>query len=178
MTFFSWEDQNWKGFSSHGVHSFSDYTRTWSLGTCPKSPGKAVAQLGDMMMNKAWRPAQRVEHYFPHGFGPFPSLVHKVDLNPGNAFFCSVGGRGVTTSEATPVAAGQGQSRGCALLGGGAVCRPSLGSNVGLWDQKSRQFLLGNTPPYFILFYFYFWVGFLDLFWDAGLLKESTWDLD
>lgn len=57
-------------------------------------------------------------------------------------------------SGATPVAAGQGQSRGCALLGGGAVRHPSLGTNGGLWDQKSRRFLLGNTPPYFILFLF------------------------
>lgn len=120
----------------------------WGLGTCPGSPGKAVVQLGAMMMKKTWRPAQRIEWISHMALDPSClRWVHKRDLNPGNPLFCPLGGRGLTTSEATPVAARQGRSRGCALLGGGAIPHLRLGTNAGQWDTKSRHFLLGDTPP-------------------------------
>lgn len=76
------------------------------LGTCPGSP----ARLGS---------AGCLDDEVKHGGLPGVLtasltwlctlwLVPKLDWNPGNAFFCSVGGIGVTSAEATPVAAGQG----------------------------------------------------------------------
>ena len=66
---------------------------------------------------------------------------------------------------------------------GGAVPHPGsslylrVGTSVGQWDKKSRQFFvqLDDTPPEF---YFYLWVGCSSLSWDTGLLKATTWDLD
>lgn len=135
VTSFSWEHQGWMGSWGHRVYSIS--TRMETTRAQGLALGQAASQwLSWTLRRKTTDWPDSTDGVSQMALGPCVSLCleHKLDWNPGNAFFCSVGGIGVTISRPD----GNGRLW-CCTLPGGRGCSPSghlfvleCGLNAGL----------------------------------------------